>query len=148
MTDEQKQELLYNYIGMVLKCEGLLMKNYNLESIPYLNKRSIPKSSKLLLDGVELEYNFHGSGCSFILGSIELDYDIYVDRENYIVISPWGFMLFINSFLKPVTNYTEEQIAEWLETLNSKGIINKIYQEYFVYEVSFTWYKAFKSGIR
>jgi len=93
----------------------------------------------------QLEYNFHGIGCTFILGPIELDYDIYIDRENYIVVSPWGFSLFVNTFLKLEENYTEAQITDWLEMLNDKKIIKKIYNEYFVYEVDLKWYYAYKN---
>jgi hypothetical protein len=146
MTDEQMQELLLTYVDVILKCENGIKETYRLESIPYLNKDRIPKSNKLLVEGVQLEYNFHGSGCTFIYGSIELDYDIYIDREDYIVVSLWGFTIFVNSFLKPETNYSELQILEWLEILNAQKKINKIYEEYFVYEVSLSWYNAYKRG--
>jgi len=148
MIDMQTQEFLYNYVDVILKCERGIMENYDLDSIPYLNQGRIPKRNKFLLDGIDLEYNFHGSGCTFILGSVELDYCIYIDREDYIVVSPWGFTCFVNTFLKSDVIYTEAQIAEWLEGFNNLAIINKIYDEYLVYEISLTWYKAFKSGVQ
>jgi hypothetical protein len=126
--------------------KNIIEKWYSLNSIPYLNKDKIPKAGKLENDGIHLEYKFHGSGCTFILDSIELDYSIYADQENYIVVSPWGFTCFVNTYLNTNTSYTEAQVAEWLELLNFKDVINKIYEGYFVYEVSFAWYKAFRSG--
>lgn len=145
MTNEQIQELLFKYVEVILKCEGIINKYYGLSGIPYLNKDKIPKSNKLKLDEVQLEYNFHGIGCTFILGPIELDYSIYVDRENYIVVSPWGFTNFVNTFLRLEVDYTEAQISEWLEILNDKRIIKKIFPEYLVYEISFKWFYAFNN---
>lgn len=144
MTNIQIEEILFKFISVILQCENLIGKEYNLKGIPYLNKDKIPKTGKIQGVEAQLEYRFHGSGCTFNLGSIELDYSIYIDRENYITISPWGFSCFVNTYTKIEIPYTEAQVLEWLEMLNAQKLISKIQEGYFVYEVSFEWYKAVK----
>lgn len=146
MINELKiQELLFTYVDLILVCEGHIKKAYNLQSIPYLNKDKIPKREHLQFDNETLEYDFHGSGCTFKFGPIEINYDIYLDRENYIVTSAYKFTTFINSYLDSDSKITESQISIMLKKLEDKRIINKIYENYFVYEINFEWYNAVKN---
>ena len=138
MTEETIKKTLATYVGLILKCETLLKKNYNLTSIPYLHKGDIPKNGVLQIDNSMLSYNFHGSGCTFMLGNIELSYDVYADRENYIVTSPWKFQQFVNSYL--TEKITEAQIADYLELFDKKNIVKRVYPDYLVYAINFEWY--------
>lgn len=147
MTNNHIEDILFKFTEVILLCENIIEKEYGLNSIPYLNQKKIPRTAKLQHGEVQLEYRFHGSGCALSVGKIELDYCIYPDRENYIVVSPWGLYCFINTYLKTENAYTETQVAEWLNMLNAKKIIHKIYEGYLVYEISFEWYNEFKTDI-
>jgi hypothetical protein len=136
MNEIQAKELLSTYVDIILKCENCLKDNYNLENIPYLHKGEIPKSGTMQFEGRLLKYNFHGSGCTFELGVIELSYDIYIDRENYIVTSPWKFLQFIKSYLKQASEINEIQIANYLEKFSNEKIVKKVYPDYLVYEIN------------
>jgi formate-dependent nitrite reductase cytochrome c552 subunit len=145
MNKEEMQHLLIAYVDLILKCENALRKYYGLDNIPYLETDKFPKKSKISTNELSFEYHFHGSGCTILLEKIELHYDIYVDRSNYLVTSPWKFMKFANGYLQTYNQLTEVQIAEWLKILSDENILKIIYEDYLVYEISFKWYGQQKS---
>lgn len=132
-------EAIFSYTDWIERFEKALMKEYNLKSIPFLNQSIIPRNSSILIDGEIIKFKFHGSGCSLQSEFFDLSYDVYVDRDNYIVTSPWKFMCFINSFFK--MSITEQDSANWLISASKENIVNRVFEDYLVYEINIEWYK-------
>lgn len=143
MTDNYKDiyRILYFYVNYILRCEKIIKDEYSLTDHPYLNKKRIPKKGEVIFNGGFLEYNFHGSGCSFLFENIDIDYDIYIDRSNYIVTSPWKFKKFIDSFSRNVID--ERDVEQWLEILKDNGVVEKVFTDYSIFEISFEWYSNY-----
>jgi hypothetical protein len=141
MNDSKLEELLFTYVKLILKCEGYLKYKYDLKDIPYKSREKIPQSGQFELEGTQLRFYIHGLSCKFSLGAITIDYDIYLDRKNYIATSPWKLSQFVNSYSKLEEEFTEIQIANFLAKLKDRGVISKILPDYLVYEINFDWYK-------
>lgn len=144
ITEIEIQRLIFAYVDLILKCENSLREKFNIDGIPYAHQKITSKTGELNINATPLEYNFHGSACTIVFGSIELNYDVYLDRENYIVTSPWKFMRFINSYRQQTTEINESIVTEYLQTLSRSGMISKVYKNYLVYEINFNWYVSFK----
>lgn len=127
-------ELLRSYTHHILEFERVLMKQYNLTKLPYISLSEFPRRGILQVGSKTYEYNFHGSGCTFSSGVIEVNYDAYIDRDNYLIASPWKFMTFIKT-LSDNIDLTEEEALKILEKLAKDGFVNKIYDNYSVYEI-------------
>lgn len=141
MTNTKVKDCLYFYVKMIVEFENCLKSTYHLEGVPYHDLGKIPKNGVIQLNKFDCNYRFHGSGCTFNVGSIEVGYDFYINLENYIITSPWKFMRFIESYSDE--KVSEAEVVNKLASLNSQGIVTKVYEEYLVYEVSFSWFYSF-----
>ena len=133
---------LIEYVSLIKMCEGCLIDKFALDSVPYANQKIVSKEGDINAENIPFSYRFHGSGCRFIInGNIELDYDVYLTLENYIVTSPWKFMRFFETYYKSDTVIvTQADIGNWLDTLLVTGVITKLFPEYAVYSIDLRWW--------
>lgn len=137
------EELLFNYLKLILKIERSLNEYFGFTGIPYANQKITSKTGRLIVDGSVLTFNFHAIGCSCQFDSIVLDYDIYLDRNNYVVTSPWQLMRFVNSYQDEPGKIDQTQALQFLTVLSEKGIVSKIFESYLIYSIDFEWYASY-----
>lgn len=141
------EHYIFRYLNEILEFENELKNVYQLQDIPFNELDKFPKSGLLVLNQKNIEYSYHGNGCTFKYDDIEITYDIYANRVNYIATSPFSIMTYINSYSfkkdhneKPVT---QVEVLKYLDELSILGAVKKIFENYLVYEISLVWYANF-----
>lgn len=142
---EELEQLLYNYLSEIFEFESAITVAYKLDDLPFNMLSRFPQKESIFYKNKKTDYRFHGNGCTLIINGVEIQYSIYTDRVNYIAISPWDFLRFIQTTdYKGLTkSLTQVQTLEYLEKLEKHKVVNKIFQNYHVYEINLKWYKNF-----
>ncbi|WP_442159787.1 DUF6896 domain-containing protein, partial [Rhizobium leguminosarum] len=68
---------------------------YDLPDNPFKCQSLYPRSGSIETRVGYFKYNFHGIGCSFENGNLEVHYDYNIVADNYLTTSPWKFWRFI-----------------------------------------------------
>lgn len=120
------REAVCRFVEYVLSFEKALQKHFEIDSLPYFRAgRGIPRQGKLLVDGVELRFRFHGAGCTFEHGNLVIDYDMDFSAANRIVVSTWKLLRSLNSLSQEVAkmNLTEMGLLDYLRSLEKSGLL-------------------------
>ena len=142
MTKRDYIILIQDYVSRILNFEANLKDEYSLIDHPYNELKKIPKTNVLTTANGEWSYHFHGIGCIFQQKETIVRYSIYVNQENYIVTSPFDFLEFINSLDEQYSSLgiTMEEVVTAFDEVAEQGMVKKIFDDYFVYEISINWY--------
>lgn len=85
-------------IKLVQEFESSLTSLYKLSDIPYnMAGRTFARNGTIPLNGNEIKYHFHGSGCRLELNSAILEYGISPLTENNIKITPRNLQVFMKT---------------------------------------------------
>jgi hypothetical protein len=137
------KDCLFDYVKIILQFEEALTDTYNLTENPYRCKSLFfPKTGTVKTADKTFVYRFHGGGCSFEIGGIEVHYNYYIPEPNYIVTEPWKFWRFVATYL-PKKDMTKDVIAGILKKLSDEKILRKMYPDYLVYQIDFSWFKTY-----
>ena len=141
------REMLFAYARKVIIFEKCLIENYNLLGHPYNEQSKFPKSGHVSLNNEDIEYSFHGRGCTIIWGQVEIGYDVYVTEKNYITVSPWKFLRFIQTFYHNQNSkqLTQRDSLNYLEELRVEDIIYKLNEEFMEYQIRMDWFESHNS---
>jgi hypothetical protein len=118
--NEELKSYLDQYIEAIKKFHCDLRAEYQFEGSAFLsiNKRFLRKGNFN-----EMEYQFHGSGCSvYFKSGVELHYDVRqnYERDAYILVSSWKFFQYIHTSLpdKNGKTPTQEDVAMFLKCMD------------------------------
>jgi len=139
------EDCLFEYAKIILRFEKALVDTYRLGDNPYQCQRLFPSAGTVMSDNEVFEYRFHGRGCSFNYADLEVHYDYNIPEEDYIMTVPWKFWRFADTFLTKNREVTIpiDQIADMLEKLNEKGVIQKVHPDFLQYQIGFSWYETY-----
>ena len=139
---------LYDFIQIVLRFENALRAIYNLEDHPYQLQSRFPRNGEINYNNDIYYYRFHGRGCSFKYLEVEFHFDIHINLEDYIVVSPHGFMRYLNSYFKETElNTRVEEVENMFEELNEQEIIHQVYPDYLQYSLDFGWFNSYTPAL-
>jgi hypothetical protein len=148
MTNEATfKECLFNYVRLILSFEQSLVLKYNLEDNPYSCQSLFPRKGTIDTENGLFEYRFHGSGCSFDNKIYEVHYDYHIVEADYITTVPWKFWRFVVSEQRrrAFKDLTQEDVGVALKELDQAGVLKRLYPEYSVFGISFSWYTNYDS---
>ena len=139
------EKLLFNYLSEIFEFENAIARTYKLGDLPFNMLSHFPMYGSVLYDNKKADYRFHGIGCSLTVNSIEIEFSIYANRANYIALSPWDFLRYIQTVNNNILtkNLTQSQSLQYLELMEKHDVVIKIFENYHVYEINLNWYKNF-----
>lgn len=132
------EKILNEYVSFIKNFELLLKKKYDFDKNPVLVAGTLFERAGRIS---EIDYRFHGTGCTFQLNGITCAYDISI-FEDEIQFSLWEFSEFIKThpnFSK--NNYSSEFIENELSKLIEERklawlvIMGRIYKTYRVLQI-------------
>lgn len=74
---------IYSYAKLVLEFEMELKIKFDLTSVRWLRIEEFQKVGSVIFRSQEVQYRFHGSGCTFSVGNLEVNYNVYVSEIDY-----------------------------------------------------------------
>lgn len=131
MTDVNKINIVKRYIeqfrSYIKSFNKLLMVTYNLDIEPTYNEARtlFPRSGMILDDGVQIDYLYHGSGCTFTKENVIISYDIDVLHNNEIKISDWKFNEFIRTYTKGMSLISIDDLDTIFMKLTERNVLIK-----------------------
>lgn len=123
---------------LVSKGEKALRGLYdeNLPPLKAYTKKIIPKHGKAFDGDIEIEYNFHGRGCTIKINSDIIDYDYFGRNFIYEGFGSWKLFKFIkNSGDKYMLLADEEYFFKLIERLEEKDIIRRVRPPYALFQL-------------
>jgi len=126
------EKVLNEYLTFIRKFELLLKTEYGFAENPILVAGNLfERVGKIS----EIDYRFHGTGCTFQLDGIICSYDVSIFEKDEIQFSLWEISEFIRTH-PTFCNYKSEEIEKELAKLIEKGILawlvimGRIYKTY------------------
>jgi len=149
-TDIEK--VLFSFTHYVKRFHEHLVAKYQLTDIPYnVQGREFPKTGIENIDDVDVEYQFHGGGCTFKWGNIEINYNIDASSVHGITISCYPIEKFIQTAPQfkhlPYANYSYDEMQPVLESLEKKGVLmSRKPSDLGSFHINEVWYDSYKAG--
>jgi hypothetical protein len=146
------EKVLFSFTTYIKRFHEHLVAKYQLTDIPYNVKgREFPKKGIENIDDDDVEYQFHGGGCTFKWGEIEINYDIDASSVHGITISGYPIGKFIQTspqfkFL-PYIDYSYAEMQPVLESLEKKGVLmTRKPSDLGSFHINEVWYESYKDG--
>lgn len=144
-TIEEVEQILYTYLSEIFAFENAISNIYKLNDLPFNMLSQFPQKGSIFYNDKKTDYQYHGNGCTLVIGGVEIQYSIYADRKNNIAISPWQLLRFIQTvYSESAENITQKQILKYIEELEKQKVVYRIFETYQVYEINLEWYKNFR----
>jgi hypothetical protein len=121
-----------------------LVKKYNLPDSPYYHSGKLfPKIGLLIINEININYRFHGMGCTFWKDENEYYFNVDSTSPNWLLLSYHGIYNFLNSYLKwDDKNFTELDLI--IEELNKNSILFETIQNSRNLKVYEDWYSKYR----
>ena len=120
------REAVCKFVEYIVSFEKALQKHFEIDTLPYFEAgRGIPRQGMLLVKGIELQFRFHGAGCTFEHEDLVIDYDMDFSSANRIVVSTWKLLRSLNSLSLEFAkmNLTEMGLLDHLRSLENSGLL-------------------------
>ncbi|WP_337968941.1 hypothetical protein [uncultured Flavobacterium sp.] len=115
------EKILSDYISFIRSFETLLKKKYNSDKNPCSFSHTFFERKGII---EEIDYWFHGTGCTAEKDGIIYAYDISIFEGNQIEFSQWKLTEFIRTHPEyQKLNYSPDYIEYELYQLINKGIL-------------------------
>ena len=130
MANSKLEYYAKEYIKDVNKVCLMMLQGYNLGTKEDLVKhREVHPQGEFHLNGSN-KYTFHGRGCRFSNGNIEIDWD-FGYGDVWCGLDPWKLACYIRD-IKDNREWTDgNKVKEVFEELVSKGEMEKLYDLYY-----------------
>ena len=119
-------EAICRFVEYIVSFEKALQEHFEIDTLPYFKAgRGIPRQGMLLVNGIELQFRFHGAGCTFEYEDLVIDYDMDFSSANRIVVSTWKLLRSLNSLSQEFAkmNLTEMRLLDHLRSLENSGLL-------------------------
>lgn len=135
----------FNLVFEIKKFNKLLQNKHDFRENPY--EVSGKKFSKIGLiineDGFEINYRFHGRGCTFFLKGREYLFNVDTSSFHNIIITVGGFFCYLKSYIPDIDD--SYPIQEIMEGLERKGVfVKRKAIDTGVFHVNEKWYSKYK----
>ena len=105
------QELAAQSNNALIECYKL--ENFFSATARAYKDKKILKEGKIKLRGDSIEYNFHGTDCSYVFNGIKVNITFnFKDESSSYSFTPYDFKCFVESF--NMVSVSEEDISESL----------------------------------
>lgn len=109
------ETILYFYVDHIKKFNEHLFTEFNLTDIPYnVAGKSFAKDGFVNIDGVDVEYHFHGRGCTLFWNGLHIFFNIDVTSIHQIIVTPGGWHCFLETYLP---DYKEKGYSSIIESI-------------------------------
>lgn len=143
MTNIDIEREIYSYAQIILDFERVVKIKYDLTSVRWLRVERFPKVGTVILKSQEVSYRFHGSGCTFSVDKVEVNYNVDVGEVDYLVTSPWFFFRYCTTKYSELEGvFTEQSSHMALLELEQKGILKRDDIPYSGFRISSKWLES------
>lgn len=144
---EREIFLLVNHIK---DFHDFLTQAYSLNDIPYnLSGKIFSKKGEVLINDAQVNYHFHGNGCTLVWNNCEIEYAIDVVSRHGIKIGAYGIGKFLNTLPsgENIESYSFEEMTTILQQLELNGVLmTRKPEDMGSWHVNEEWYQSCKVG--
>lgn len=132
------EQYIHEYLRHITLFHNALKTIYNLQIEPTFNEARtlFPKMGEFTFGGKNFEYRYHGNGCTLIVDSIIVDYDLNIFDTSQVEITNWKFYRFIETYAGGQSKISLNDLNALFVELSSKGKLTRKYPDGFVFHIS------------
>lgn len=144
--------VLFNFANHIKRFHHHLVTKYRLTDIPYNVKgREFSRKGIENIDNVDVEYQFHGRGCTLNWGGSEIKYDIDATSVHDILVSGYSIGKFIQTTPQfrnlMYANYSFDEMQPVLEELEKRGVLmTRRQSDLGAFHINEVWYESYRDG--
>lgn len=142
------EQFVFEYVSYIKSFNVCLTSKYHLNDIPYnVAGKSFPKKGAILVNNEDVEYRFHGRGCTLFWGKLHIFFNVDATSIHQIIITPGGLQCFLESRIQ---GYNEKGYSDEIENIlngfEERGVFMKRkLSDLGTYHVNEVWYSAYKN---